>query len=84
MRPLDLSSNALARAVSVTPARINEIVRERRSITADTSLHLARFFGTDVQSWMNLQAHYDIALAEAEAGRSIARIQPRRGTTAAA
>ena len=76
MLPLGISSNALARAVGVTPARINEIVRERRGISADTALRLARYFGTDVQSWMNLQAHYDIECAEAEAGRALKRIRP--------
>ena len=84
MQPLDLSSNALARAVGVTPARINDIVRERRGITADTALRLARFFGTDVQSWMSLQTHYDVARAKVEAGRSIAQIQPRRRGSVAA
>ncbi len=54
MKPLGLSSNALARALEVTPARINEIVREQRGISADSALRLARYFGTDVQSWMNL------------------------------
>ncbi len=77
MKPLGLSSNALARALDVTPARINEIVRERRGITADTALRLARFFGTDVQSWMNLQTHYDIQCAEDAAGRAIEKICPR-------
>jgi len=76
MVPLGISSNALARAVEVTPARINEIVRERRGITADTALRLARFFANDVQSWMNLQSNYDIALATAAAGTAIAHIQP--------
>lgn len=78
MLPFGLSSNALARAVGVTPARINEIVRERRGITADTALRLARFFGTDVQSWMNLQANYDIECARAEVGGALARIKPFR------
>ena len=73
MLPLGLSSNALARAVEVTPARINEIVRERRGITADTALRLARFFGTDVQSWMNLQTTYEIKMAEKENAKRIAR-----------
>jgi antitoxin HigA-1 len=76
MLPLVLSSNALARAVEVTPARINEIVRERRGITADTALRLARIFGTDVQSWVNLQAHYDIECAQAKVGRLLTRIKP--------
>lgn len=76
MLPLGISSNALARAVGVTPARINEIVRERRGITADTALRLARYFGTDVQSWMNLQSHYDIECAQSEVGQSLTRIRP--------
>ena len=77
MKPMGLSSNALARALDVTPARINEIVRERRGISADTALRLARFFGTDVQSWMNLQTHYDIQCAEDVAGNAIQKIAPR-------
>ena len=76
MKPLGLSKNALARALEVTPARINEILRERRGITADTALRLARFFGTNAQSWLNLQSHYDIQCAEDAAGRTIQRIQP--------
>lgn len=76
MKALGLSSNALARALEVTPARINEILRQRRGITADTALRLARFFGTDAQSWLNLQSHYDLQCAEDAAGRSIKRIQP--------
>jgi addiction module HigA family antidote len=79
MKPLGLSSNSLARALGVTPARINEIVRERRGISADTALRLARFFGTDVQSWMNLQSHYDIQCAEDAAGHAIRKIVPRGG-----
>jgi antitoxin HigA-1 len=76
MKPMGLSSNALARALEVTPARINEIVRERRGISADTALRLARFFGTDAQSWLNLQNHYDIQCVEDAAGRAIQRIKP--------
>src|SRR5438128_11316420 len=76
MKPLGLSSNALARALAVTPARINEILRECRGISADTALRLARFFGTDAQSWLNLQGHYDIQCAEDAAGQAIKRIQP--------
>jgi antitoxin HigA-1 len=83
MNPLGLSSNALARALEVTPARINDIVRERRGITADTALRLARYFGTDAQSWLNLQIHYDLQCAEDEAGRAIKRIRPRRAKTTA-
>ena len=79
MVPMGLSANALAHALGVTPARINDIVRERRGITADTALRLARYFGTDAQSWINLQAAYDLRVAELAAGRSIKRaVKPRR------
>lgn len=78
MVPLGLSANALARALGVTPARINEIVRERRGITGDTALRLARYFGTDAQSWLNLQAAYDLRVAEMEGGKAVEReVKPR-------
>jgi len=60
MQPYGLSSNALARALLVTPARINEIVRGKRGISADTALRLARFFNCDVQMWMDLQNQYEL------------------------
>jgi addiction module HigA family antidote len=79
MVPLGLSATALAHALGVTPARINDIVRERRGITADTALRLARYFGTDAQSWINLQTAYDLRVAELAAGEAIHRIvKPRR------
>ena len=81
MVPLELSSNSLARALGVTPARINEIVRGRRGISADTALRLARFFGTSHQFWLNLQARYDVQCAEDAAGAAIARIKPRTEST---
>jgi antitoxin HigA-1 len=76
MLPLELSSNAVARALDVTAARINEIVRGRRGISADTALRLARFFGTSHQFWLNLQANYDVQRAEDMAGPKIAKIKP--------
>ena len=80
MVPMGLSANALAHALGVTPARINDIVRERRGITADTALRLARYFGTDAQSWINLQAAYDLRVAELSVGVTIERaVKPRRG-----
>jgi addiction module HigA family antidote len=82
MRPLELSSNALARALDVTPSRINEIVRGRRGITAETALRLARFFGTSHQFWLNLQSNYDVQRAEDEAGAKIAKIKPREAVAA--
>ncbi len=79
MLPLGLSATALAHALGVTPARINDIVRERRGITADTALRLARYFGTDAQSWINLQTAYDLRVAELAAGEAIHRVvKPRR------
>ncbi len=77
MEPFALSSNALAKAIGVTPARINEIVRGRRGITAETALRLARYFRTDAQSWMNLQDRYELAVAETRVGGALATIQPR-------
>jgi antitoxin HigA-1 len=79
MKPLGLSSNSLARALGVTPARINEILRGRRGITADTALRLAKFFGADAQSWLNLQTHFDIQVAQDAAGAAIKRIKPHEG-----
>ena len=78
MTPLNLSSNALARAIEVTAARINEIVRERRGISADTALRLARYFGNDAQSWLNLQLRYDVECAKDAIGRRLTRITPYR------
>jgi len=78
LEPLGMSGNALAVALRVTPARINDIVRERRGITADTALRLARYFGGDAQSWLNLQAAFDLRTAEQSSGPAIKRdIRPR-------
>ncbi|STZ13616.1 Uncharacterized HTH-type transcriptional regulator ybaQ [Moraxella caviae] len=74
--PLNMSANALANALGVTPARINEIVRERRGITADTALRLARYFGGDAQTWLNLQATYELKLAEESMSDTLAGIHP--------
>jgi addiction module HigA family antidote len=76
--PLDLSPNALARALHLTPSRINDIVLERRGITADTAVRLARYFGGTAQFWLNLQTMYDLRVAErsAETKRAIRQIDP--------
>ncbi len=76
MDPFGLSATALAKAIGVTPARINEIVRGRRGITAATALRLAKYYGTDAQSWMNLQTRYELALAESAAAQSLQDIRP--------
>ena len=76
--PLGLSVNALAAALRVPATRLHEIVKERRSVTPDTALRLARYFGGDAQSWLNLQVTYDLKTAEREAGPIINReVQPR-------
>ena len=64
LAPLQMSVNALAKALHVTPSRINDIVLARRGITPDTALRLARYFGGDAQSWLNLQQAYDLKVAE--------------------
>ena len=60
LAPLGMSVNALATALRVPATRLHEIVNERRSITVDTAARLARYFGGDAQSWLNLQAAYDL------------------------
>jgi addiction module HigA family antidote len=84
MRPMGLSATALAGALGVTPARINEIVRGKRGISADTALRLARYFGTDAQSWPNLQQPYDIHCAQDSLGKALSAIRPWRAEKAAA
>ncbi|AWV05890.1 hypothetical protein C9I47_0164 [Lysobacter maris] len=71
--PLELSANALARRLHVPAPRINDIVRERRGISADTAMRLARYFGGDARSWLDLQAAYDLRVAEIENLRRIER-----------
>ncbi|MGA3267197.1 MAG: HigA family addiction module antitoxin [Verrucomicrobiota bacterium] len=73
MKPRALSQNALARALNVPPRRINEIVLEKRGITADTALRLARYFGTSAEMWTGLQADYDLRLARYEKQKQIER-----------
>jgi addiction module HigA family antidote len=60
LKPLGISQYRLAKALSVPPRRINEIVHGTRAITADTALRLARYFGTSERFWLNLQTHYDL------------------------
>jgi addiction module HigA family antidote len=71
--PLGMSANALAKALNVPAPRINDIVRERRGISADTAMRLARYFGGDARSWLNLQAAYDLRVAEIENAKRIER-----------
>ena len=78
LEPLGLSVYALAGALGVPRSRINDIVRGRRAITADTALRLARYFGTTPELWVNLQAHYDLAVAKETSRRRIEKeVAPR-------
>ena len=63
MRPLDLSINALARAIDVPPNRVSEIVNGKRAITADTALRLGKYFGVSAELWLDLQSDYDLRVA---------------------
>ncbi|MCC7488533.1 MAG: HigA family addiction module antidote protein [Gammaproteobacteria bacterium] len=71
--PSGLSVNALAKALRVPPPRINDVVLGRRGISADTAMRLARYFGGDAHSWLNLQAIYDLRVAEIANARKIER-----------
>jgi addiction module HigA family antidote len=78
MKPLGLSSNALAMELRVPVTRISEIVRERRGITADTALRLARYFNMTAEFWMRLQMEFDLeSEIDAEQTALIQEIRPR-------
>ena len=77
LRPLDMTPNALSIHLRVPASRINELVRERRAVTVDTALRLARYFNTTAQFWLNLQISYDLKVAERALGNKIQdEIQP--------
>ena len=77
LKPMGLSQNALARAIRVPPRRINEIVLGKRSITADTDLRLARYFGMSEGFFLGLQADYDIMTRRRQIGAELNAIEPR-------
>jgi antitoxin HigA-1 len=78
MLPLGLSGNALARHLGIPANRVNDIVRGRREVSADTALRLARYFGTTAQFWLNAQSAWALSLVEAKSGRRIAaEVRPR-------
>lgn len=84
LTPLGMSANALARHLRVPASRINDIVLERRGITADTALRLSRYFGGDAQSWLNLQTAFDLRTAElnTELQATLESLQPMEPTPA--
>jgi addiction module HigA family antidote len=71
LETLDLSAAELARKIAVPTNRVTQILNGTRSITGDTALRLAHFFGTSAQFWLNLQTLYNLRLAEQKAGKSI-------------
>ncbi|MDG6027734.1 MAG: addiction module antidote protein, HigA family [Candidatus Brocadia sp.] len=73
MKPLELSSYRVAKDIGVPALRISQIVRGQRSITADTAMRLARYFGTSAGIWLRLQARYDLEIAEAKMAKRINR-----------
>ena len=70
--PLEMSAHALSMALHVPAPRINDIVRERRAVTPDTALRLARYFDTTAQFWLNLQTAFDLKQAESTRAEQIA------------
>ena len=78
LKPMGISQYRLARAIGVSARRINEIVLRKRGITADTALRLGAFFGTDAQSWLNLQSHYELEMAREDLQKVLSTIEPVR------
>jgi addiction module HigA family antidote len=71
MKPAGLSQYRVAKDIGVSPLRISQIIRGKRSVTAETALRLARYFGTSPAVWLRLQARYDLEIAESQIARRI-------------
>jgi len=80
LQPMGLSAHALAMALQVPAPRINDVVRQRRAVTVDTALRLAKYFGTSAEFWMGLQTDFDMATARATMTDALARIVTRSAT----
>ncbi len=76
LKPMGLSQYRLAKEIHVPPRRINEIVKGKRAITADTALRLGRYFGTTAQLWVNLQSTYELECAEEKLEPELIKIEP--------
>lgn len=76
LKPMGITPYELGKRLRVPVPRVNDIVLERRGISADTAVRLARFFGTSEQFWMNLQSAYEVSLAKAENGAELDSIEP--------
>ncbi len=81
LNAMEISQYRLAKDISVPPRRINEIVHGKRSISADTALRLARYFGTSEQFWMNLQSRYDLEIEKDRLGGRLAEEVQIMGAT---
>ena len=73
MKPLRITQSRLAKDIGVSPLRVSQIVRGKRSITADTAMRLARYFGTSASIWMRIQACYDLEVAQGTLAKVITR-----------
>ena len=82
LKPLNLSATSLAKKLSVSVPTVNEIVRERRAVTADMAVLLARFFGTSEQFWLNLQGSYDVSRAKQRLATKLKSIKPNTSAVA--
>ena len=71
LNQIGMSANALAIALRIPASRIDQITKEKRSLSPDTALRLAKYFGGDAQSWLNLQSAYDLKIVELESGSLI-------------
>lgn len=79
LKPLDLSVNALAKRLGIPTSRLNYVVLERRGVTPNTAMRLARYFGGDARSWLNLQTAHDLRVAEIANTKEIERtVEPMR------
>ena len=77
LKPMGMSVRAVALALHVPYSRLSEIVKGKRGVSADTALRLQRYFGSEAKGWLNLQAAYELRVAEIENGKAIAKeIQP--------
>ena len=83
LKPLGISQNELARALAINPGRVNDIIRGRRGISADTALRLATYLGTSAEFWLNLQTRYDLKIATRTVGAQIRKNVKRLPSRAA-
>ena len=79
LKPLTMNVNALAKKLGIPISRLNDIVLERRGVIPDTAMRLARYFGGDMRSWLNLQTAHDLRVAEIEKAKEIEQaVEPMR------